>query len=276
MRAGTQPDGVQGTLVTGGDGATIAACADTLGREPAGVTNGGLASWPLERPAEEARRAAAALGSAAELHLDRFHLLPPPDPAGRAALVGAFFDWLAEDYDQVTDVDRNAANIRALHELLAAHGVHDGARLLDFGCGTGLAARVLDGPALVGFDQSEAMRALAARAGAHVWGPRELAAQGRGSLDAGLASYVLHLGTGPKLVRAALERMREGALFAANFHRRLGTRWAAAIFASAGMSVVHEGDGGPHGTYVVYEKGSASGRGVSTTTGIRRGRARRS
>jgi SAM-dependent methyltransferase len=248
----------QGTLVSDGDGTTIAACSDVLGREPLEVTSG-LASWSLDRPAE-ARRAATSLSRCVELHLDRFHLLTPPHAAGRADLVRAFFDWLARDYDRVTDVDRNAENIRALRELLHDHGVAEGARVLDFGCGTGLAARVLDGAEVIGFDQSATMRAIAARESGPVWGPQELALQEGESLDGGFASYVLHLRAGGALVRAALDRMREGAVFAANFHRRAGVRWSAAIFAAAGMRVLYEADGGPHGTYVVYEKGPAPAR----------------
>lgn len=244
----------QATLVTGGDGATVAACSEALRRPPRSVTKG-LASWPLEREAET-RRAAEALGRGVELHLDRFHLVTPPEPARRADLVRTFFDWLAWDYEDVTDVDRNAANIRALHALLERCGLSRDARLLDFGCGTGLAARVLDGTRLVGFDQSPTMRAIAAREQAPVWGPRDLAAADAGRLDGGFASYVLHLASGGQLVRAALERMREGALFAANFHRRAGLVWASAIFQAAGMRALHEADGGPHGTYVVYVKPS--------------------
>lgn len=269
MPLGMESAGVQGTLVTGGDGRTVEACTDVLGRDPMGVASG-LASWALDRSGTEAERAAAALGHTVELHFDRFHLLEPGDPAARARVVRSFFDWVAGDYELVTDVERNAENIRALHGLLETHGLPGGARLLDFGCGTGLAARVIGDPALVGFDQSPTMRAIAAREGP-VWGPAELAAQPAGCLDGGFASYVLHLRTGGSLVRAALERMREGAVFAANFHRRAGTRWASAIFHATGMRLVCEADGGPHGTYVVYEK-----RGVSTTIGIRREPALRS
>lgn len=190
-------------------------------------------------------------------YLDRFHLALPDDDEEREQLVTEFFEWIADEYGQLIDCDRNIENIDNLCHLLQRCGVgKKGQLLLDFGCGTGLAARSSGcGQAtIVGFDQSPTMRQIARRAGMTVWSHADLARQPPGAIDGAFASYVFHTATGAGSVRLVVARMVPDGFFTVNFHKERGRDWADKLLQSLGMHTILEepGDTARHGSYVVY------------------------
>lgn len=146
--------------------------------------------------------------------MDRFYL--PDVPEG--AVVAPMFDMIADRYDALTD---RALNLATASHLLAAalDGTGPGATVLDFGCGTGVAAEALAAlgiPArLLGVDLSAAMLARAAAGGLATM-PMDAWRENPPPVDGAIASFVLHYGISAADLALVASSLRPGGAFAAN------------------------------------------------------------
>jgi SAM-dependent methyltransferase len=172
----------------------------------------------------------------ASVYLDRFLLMPPLDERDHEAAIDAFFSWLADVYEKVIDRQRNVENIEGLQRALLEAGAGAGT-LLDFGCGTGLSrlSGVVPHRRVIGFDAAAPMREQARQVGLEVIAPADLDDLPTGSITGAFASYALHLEVHPECVRRCVAAMGKRPLFAANFHKGAGKKWADAIFSELGL-----------------------------------------
>lgn len=157
--------------------------------------------------------------------LDRFYLPTLPSPEVSRAL----FEIIAQVYDQFTSRDLNREIARVLLDAVVHNGMqlNSPVRILDFGCGTGIAFEALDELApplkhvieLIGTDASPRMLDLARRHGEQVIGFEEWRRLPAGSFDGAIASFVLHYGISQPDVAKLAVQLRRGALFAANYFK---------------------------------------------------------
>jgi adenine-specific DNA methylase/SAM-dependent methyltransferase len=185
-------------------------------------------------------------------YLDRFCVVLPIEPgAERQVVLKAFFAWLGPEYEAAIDVPRNLENIYNLFGLMSPP--LQGERMLDFGCGTGLAQRVAVqlGIELVGVDICEVMQRLAARKGELVITPEALA--DAPAFDGIIASYVLHLKPEPRYIEVAWSRLKPGGAWVANFHKGEGLNEFLAIMADVEASITIQ-DNPVHGPYAICVK----------------------
>lgn len=155
--------------------------------------------------------------------LDRFYV---PDDAG-PEVTSALFDAIAVHYDELTDCGTNLAICRRLLDEVSGHS-ETGNRILDFGCGTGVAVLVTSEPDLqhlhlVGTDASPSMLELARRRGEetlHFQAWRDTPAE---SFDGAIAAFVLHYGVPDEHLALIASQLREGAIFAANLFKATST-----------------------------------------------------
>ncbi|MGD0581261.1 MAG: methyltransferase domain-containing protein, partial [Bryobacteraceae bacterium] len=137
--------------------------------------------------------------------LDRFFLPDVPDPRVSVAL----FELCASVYDDIIERQRNIGTIRRLFELAAYHVARPNMKVLDFGCGTGLASDVLSvaslGPIrameLYGTDASPAMLEHAKRRGMNTLSLGEWISLDGECFNVILAAYVLHYGVSDRDIR---------------------------------------------------------------------------
>jgi SAM-dependent methyltransferase len=163
--------------------------------------------------------------------VDRFYLPTVPEPA----VSGALFDLIAHVYDQLISSEVNLEIARLLLEaVVPPPEIHGSAqlRILDFGCGTGLALcalRDLGNPLanqieLVGTDLSPRMLEFAARRGEEVLKLEEWRQMPVASVDGAISSFVLHYGV-PQADSALIAgQLSPGARFAANYFK--GDKWS--------------------------------------------------
>lgn len=218
---------------------------------------GNLRVWTTERVPEDGTVVLLADGKGLQFKilLDRFCLALPDEAADRELLFTEFFDWIANDYNNVVDCERNVQNIDNLCGLLARSGVgQTGHIVVDFGCGTGLSVRSggCGQATIVGFDHSAMMRRIAEREGLTVWSEHDLSSQGPGSIHGAFASYTFHTRVGDEAIKLVVARLTSEGVFAANFHKSEGKEWAREVFASVGMHPVLEDADGRHGPYAVF------------------------
>ena len=193
-------------------------------------------------------------------YMDEFYfcMMPHAGPMARR-LVAEFFGWIAESYHRRVDLSRNRENARNLLELVCARTEHPG-RIVDFGCGIGLAKPVADelDLELVGYEPDQRMRMRASKVGLDSWGHVDLFPYPRNSLRGAIASYVLHLpGVLVDLEGVWRTLLRPGAILAANFHKSEGRtqtvkaleQWGARI-----ESVASPEPSRRHGDYVVFHR----------------------
>lgn len=182
------------------------------------------------------------------------------DMAEQQVVAGAFFEYIAGEYDETIDLERNLQNINNLVSCIAFElgGVKNRC-IVDFGCGTGLSAQndLLKTSSLIGFDLSPKMRQIAAARGVpSTWNFRDLIAASPGSVDGVFASYVLHLMPSIETLSRLWAALREGGIFVGNCHKGEGKKFVEAFFDSVKAEYVtfRIQTEGTHGPYVCFRK----------------------
>jgi SAM-dependent methyltransferase len=193
-------------------------------------------------------------------YLDRFYLWLPKDLDKREQVLTSFFDFIAYDYEELIDTERNLDNIHNLFGFLQQLlNPIVGKTVIDFGCGTGLSAPFAErlDMKLVGIDPAPAMRYISAQRGLLVWSPGELASQPQDSIDAALASYVFHLLQHTHGLRLLWSRLRPSGVIVGNFHNGQNLQMMEACVKNLHGSIAYlESPHGSerHGQYVAFFK----------------------
>lgn len=153
--------------------------------------------------------------------LDRFYLPSYPDPAVSVVL----FNLCADLYEQIIARRRNLATIRLLLDIAFTEMQSQMARVLDFGCGTGLSAEVVrvlneSGASieLHGTDASQRMLYLAAKRQIRTIPAETWMAYSASQFDIVISSYVLHYGVTDQQLKAIWNQLKMG-VFVANYYQ---------------------------------------------------------
>jgi hypothetical protein len=154
--------------------------------------------------------------------VDRFYMPAAPEPAVSAAL----FELIASVYDRVTSAHVNIETARMLLSAVLRDCGLAAPRILDFGCGTGLAlsaAYRLDAPSpsleLIGTDISKSMLDLAAGRGERVLPLDQWRTLPKDSFDGAISAFVFHFGVPREDLHRIALQLRPGARFAANYFK---------------------------------------------------------
>jgi hypothetical protein len=175
---------------------------------------------------------------------DRFYLpiLTDPDPALSLALFGL----IASVYDRITSSDVNIETASTLLQAVLKDGGKN-FRVLDFGCGTGLAfeaARRVRSQTpefeLLGTDLSPPMLELAASRGEHVVSLDEWRGLPNSAFDGVISAFVLHFGVPRNDLMVIGRQLRLGGRFAANFFKANDAAIEKLILDAAGAGLILE------------------------------------
>jgi SAM-dependent methyltransferase len=169
-------------------------------------------------------------------YLDRFYVLSDLGrPGSDLAPERVLFDVIASEYDSDVDTTNNIKTADALLRMTGA------SRIVDLGCGTGLALRA---PAaakceLLGLDASPHMLAIARGAGMDTASLEDIASV-PGGFDGLISCYALHL-HGPRLALIdAVHLLADTSRIAANFHKGVGYSEVSSSLRTLGFSPVEE------------------------------------
>lgn len=215
------------------------------GRLGSGYVHAALLAPPTPAAGHELPKRITTRSASYTRLMDRFYL---PDDSG-PDVSAALFDIVAREYDQLTQTEINLATAELLLEAVDAGRSPSPRRVLDFGCGTGVAfaaARRLApagaGPELTGTDISPAMLRQAADRGQTVKSFEEWRLLSPESFDAAIAVFVMHYGVPPRDLETIASQMRPGARFAANYFKPRPGAVSALTSILSGFGLVLERD----------------------------------
>jgi SAM-dependent methyltransferase len=213
------------------------------GRLGSGPVHAALLAPPTSAAGRELPKRVTARAASYTRLMDRFYL---PDDSG-PDVSAALFNIVAREYDQLTQTEINLATAELLLEAACAGRAP--CRVLDFGCGTGVAfaaasrmAQAGAVPELVGTDISPAMLRQAAARGQTVVSFEEWRLLPPESFDAAIAVFVIHYGVPSPDLGSIASQMRPGARFAANYFKPRPGAVSALTSTLAGFGLILERD----------------------------------
>ncbi|HBA84127.1 MAG TPA: hypothetical protein DCZ95_08545 [Verrucomicrobia bacterium] len=170
--------------------------------------------------------------------MDHFYLWTPRSiPACRQDLLDALFELTAVDFEHIIRPEQNRDNIRCLLNIISRHFQGQRvARILDFGCGTGLSAQVASelGIHLHGYDRCPKMRSLAAEQGLQLMVPEQFNNVCLPVFNAVFCSYVFHLLPTKDDLCQLWTILKPGGIVVGNFHKDHGLHEASTCFMKCG------------------------------------------
>lgn len=193
-------------------------------------------------------------------YLDHFYLLAPENPPHLRQLYINFFELIGGEYEALIDVNCNKENIENLLRLLGRYvNPLKGAKVIDYGCGTGLSLDIAQQHKIniVGFDPSPVMRHIAARREMLVWDDIEIAHQPYNSIDAAFSSYVFHFLSRDESLQILFKLLKPQGVLVANFHKNLNRDKIDKHLTRLGFDVSIPSNFATHkrhGSYVAYTK----------------------
>ena len=187
---------------------------------------------------------------------DRFFLVLSNDSEEeRAEVYSAFFSWLAPQYENIIELERNRDNVRILSGLL---NLDIPGTVLDFGCGTGFTFRELRkfGHEVIGVDSCQKMREIASLHCREVYSPDEVRCA-EFAVDGIIASYVFHFNPSYSTITPCWSRLKRFGILAANVHKGIGLIDTMKKLKDLGAEVIDLGTrvgAERHGNYIIARK----------------------
>lgn len=189
-------------------------------------------------------------------YLDRFWLLLPATIQEQQTLWQEFYRLYSNIYDQLIDRGHNLACLQDFKRIIESRlPAFKQCRLLDFGCGTGLAADVFDSRQLVCYDSNEMMRHFALNRGLTIINTHQFRALPTCSFDVCIACYVFHMAVDERDIKQLARITKNGGIIAANFYKGMQEDRINHIIKKQGLLIEQlEGRQGKFGSIYIYQK----------------------
>lgn len=189
-------------------------------------------------------------------YLDCFWLLLPESTFEQQLFWKCFYSLYSFTYLQMINRSHNTlclAYFKSLIERNSALPLEY--KILDYGCGPGLAVEVFGSEHLVGYDNNPDMQIQAKKFGVSTLDAENFHTMAPCSFDGGIACYVFHMAIPKKDIIRIAELLKTGGAFVANFYKGLGEREVTLAFQEAGFTFqkVDEMEG-RFGCVYVYRK----------------------
>lgn len=189
---------------------------------------------------------------------EEYYLASPSEDRAQGVLVGAFFDWLADRYNNKIDPSRNLACYDELYDIAKRlRGSAGAGAVLDLGCGPGtiLRSRIArTAEMLVGYDLSEVAAQAAASDGLTVMA-RNVFLAGPARFDVALSAYTMHYACDLAETLAGVQcNLKSGGVWALNFHKDIGLDAFLARLESTSLELTVHARGSTFGSIVAVTK----------------------
>lgn len=189
-------------------------------------------------------------------YLDRFWLLLPDSVFEQRQFWKYFYSLYSCNYLHMINRSHNTLCLSYFKSLIERNCALPLAyKILDYGCGPGLALEVFGSEHLVGYDNNPDMQIQAKKYGVSTLDAENFFAMAPCSFDGGIACYVFHMAIPKKDIIKISQLLKTGGVFVANFYKGLGEREITLSFQEAGFTFqkVDEVEG-RFGCVYVYRK----------------------
>lgn len=189
-------------------------------------------------------------------YLDRFLLFLPENYEQQRCMWQKFYQVFGADYEKMIDISRNVYLIKNMIEIISTERpLHSKSRILDYGSGSGLTSYVNCRGTLIGYEPVSIMRKQAIKRGYDTLDYKEFISLPDHYFDAGFANYVFHMAIDEKSIREIVGKLKEDAVFVANFYKDINIEKVNGYFGNFGYSFRKI----PHikkefGSFYVYRK----------------------
>ena len=161
---------------------------------------------------------------------DKFFIVFNGTLKSRPETFNHFFDFIANDYDNIVDKNSNLNNTERLIKLVT-NNMNSAKEplILDFGSGTGVSSLVRHRLKeegiffrLISYDSSEEMSKISKRMGLDTLSYNALANLPDNSIDGIFSSFTFHYLTDLSIIELLWQKLKPNGILAANFHKNIG------------------------------------------------------
>lgn len=170
-------------------------------------------------------------------YMDRFYIILPDSYQEQERLWRYFYLNFGEQYESIINITHNCSCISFMLDYLTnRQKLTIGSTVLDFGCGSGLSKLCKNAVNVLGYESIDIMRTQAIQRGLKVLSGNELQSYDK-FFDGVFASYVLHMAISEKDITIVRDKMRDGAVWIANFYKDINVETVNYIFSKNGFDV---------------------------------------
>ena len=171
-------------------------------------------------------------------YLDSFLFVLPEDYSSQSIIWEDFYSRYADSFESITDIGHNILCIKKIYALIQKRmNISSRTKVLDFGCGSGLAIHLNAECDLIGYEPNEKMRKQARAKGMKVLDANQICMLPDNSIDAVFSSYVFHMGIKEHDIELLRRIIRQDGMIVANFYKNMNCLVVNDIFACMGFSV---------------------------------------
>lgn len=171
-------------------------------------------------------------------YLDKFILLLPNTYTEQKLIWKNFYRLFGEDYEKYVDKERNIKCIKEmLQYIVMTKQMNNIFNILDYGCGSGLS--LLSGYAgkIIGYEPVKIMKNQAKKRGMIVCDKYNIKHIPDNYFDAVFSCYVLHMGIEEQDIRRIVPKMKQDAIWIANFYKNINEDYVNNLFKKLGFVV---------------------------------------
>ena len=171
-------------------------------------------------------------------YLDQFVILLPEETKEHSKLWLEFYKIFGNQYEQIIDIRRNINSIQEILSYISSSiELQTDSKILDYGCGSGLAVYTECNASLVGYEPVLAMKKQASQRGYNVIGFNEFRKLPESYFNAGFANYVFHMIVNERDIYEITKKMKRGAIFIANFYKGINVERVNNMFSKYGYTI---------------------------------------
>lgn len=170
-------------------------------------------------------------------YLDRFILLMPENVEEKRKIWLDFYNYFAEDYEELIDKENNLKCIKTMMNYIENKLSLKEYCCLDYGCGTGLSFTVKTRGRIVGYEPVATMRLMAQKRGMQVYTQDGFIDIPDNSIDAVFSCYVFHMEIEEQDIVFLFPKLKENALWIVNFYKGINEEYVNNLFVKNGFYV---------------------------------------
>ena len=163
-------------------------------------------------------------------YLDNFIIILPSNYNLQSKIWENFYNIFGDFYESLINVENNLSCINKMLSYIKGNHTLKDKIILDYGCGSGLSAKLNHDCLLLGYDRIDKMRIRAKENGLNVIDKMILNNLPENYFDAVFSCYVFHMGISMESIELVSKKMKNNAIWIANYYKNINVDHVSSIF----------------------------------------------